>query len=122
MFSITFMPYYDATEKKIREVFESLHLGEFSVVILPPNPLKKGTRVFINYTTMTEESAEFRNHLMENEIAQKQGTHITPVKIYYESYLGKERYWKVYLAKSPYDPFTPFTPRIEYPFGIGDVL
>ena len=106
-----FIPYYNVTSEKIRTVFESLHFGEFSVVIKPPNPLKKGSKVFVNYTSMTEEAAEFRNRLIDNDMEQRKCNHITAVKIYYESYLGKERYWNVYLTESPYDKHTP---RIEY--------
>jgi hypothetical protein len=56
---------------------------------------------------------------MENDKAQKEGKNITPVKIYYKSYRGRDLFWKVYLTKTPQqldaEHTEPFTPRIEYP-------
>ena len=119
MFSIMFIPYYDATAEKIREVFESLHLGVFNVVIVPQTPPKKGCKVFINYTSTTEASIEFQRRLMENDKAQKEGNPINPVKIYYKSYRRRELFWNVYLTKTPQqldaENNEAFTPRIEYP-------
>ena len=50
---------------------------------------------------MTEESAPFRRKLIENSLAQKANQPYKPVRIVYDSYNGKEKYWNVFLAKTP---------------------
>ena len=82
----------------IREKFEQLGFGEFTVVTKLSNDKMK---VFINYTSMTEESKAFRYRLIENDLARKAEQLYDPVKIFYDQVGGRERYWKIYLTKTP---------------------
>ena len=99
------------TESMIRNKFEELELGEFTVSIKPSQCKGKDClKVFIHFNFLTHDGNKLREKLIENDMAQKAGEHIDPVKIVYDMYRGRERYWTLYLAPPPRPPHTPVAP------------
>ncbi len=102
MFSIVISSaHLSTTEALLREKFEQLDLGEFTLDV--KHSQCKGRdclKVFIHFSTMTAEAHKLRERLIENDMAQKAGERFDPVKIIYEQSRGRERYWTLYLAQS----------------------
>jgi len=86
------------TEGMVRSAFEPY--GEFTLHMT--QSVSKGKdclKIFVNYTSVTEEGEELRERLVANHAAQKSGQSFEPVKIVYGKYRGRDQYWIVYLSE-----------------------
>ena len=91
------------TEGMVRSAFELY--GEFTLHMT--QSVSKGKdclKIFVNYTSVTEEGEELREKLLANHAAQKSGHPFEPVKIVYGKYRGREQYWIVYLSERKPNP------------------
>ena len=102
MFSVVFSAPLTTTHESVVSAFESLDFGEFQVASrLSHCKGKECIKYFVNYSRLHESATEFRERLVENEVAQRDGERFWPVKVYYENHRGREHYWQVYKTKTP---------------------
>lgn len=117
------------TEELIRKVFGRFNFGEFEMDIVKATSRGMDClKIFIHYTSVTPIADRFRARLEENDVRQKEGEIVPPIKIVYgQSRDGREQYWQVYKSKTRAErqaeqaerlaeqtaKTAEFTPRIE---------
>lgn len=90
------------TESMVRNAFEQLELGAFNLHMV--QGVSKGRdclKIYINFTSITDKGSVMYGRLMENDSAQKNGQKFSPISIIYDTYRGRDKYWQVYLTKTP---------------------
>ena len=90
------------TEAMVRNAFEQLELGTFNLHMV--QGVSKGRdclKIYINFTNITDKGSVMYGRLMENDAAQKNGQKFSPISIIYDTYRGRDKYWQVYLTKTP---------------------
>lgn len=113
----------NTTEEDIRNVFGRLDLGELERVDIIKSQSRgmDCLKIFIHYASTSHNAERLRAKLDENDVRQKEGEIVPPVKIVYgRSREGRDQYWQVYKCKTPAERIaeqtaktTEFSVRIE---------
>ena len=106
----------NTTEENIRHVFERLRLGDLDHVDIV-KATSRGTdclKIFIHYSSTSPEAMALRAKLDENDLKQKEGERVTPIKIVYgRSREGRDQYWQVYKCKTPAERLAERTAKTD---------
>lgn len=103
-FSIVMSVHPKTDEARIRRVFDQLQLGELDRIDLVQAQSRGNDclRVFIHYTTTNANADALRARLEDNDIRQKEGEIVAPVKILNnQTRDGRNQYWHIYKTKTP---------------------
>lgn len=90
------------TEAHVRKVFGRFNFGEFEIDIVKSTSRGMDClKIFVHYTLATPNADAFRARLEDNDVRQKEGEIMPPIKIVYgQSREGREQYWQVYKSKT----------------------
>lgn len=94
----------NTTEDEIRNVFGKLNLGELERVDIIKSQSRgmDCLKIFIHYASTDPSADRLRARLEENDVRQKEGEIVPPIKIVYgRTREGRDQYWQVYKCKTP---------------------
>jgi len=110
----------NTTKEDIQRVFGALQLGDLDRIDIVPTT-SGNLRAYLHYSSTSTSAEPLRAKLDNNDVRQKNGEVITPIKIVYgRSRDGRDQYWQVYKCKTPAERLAEhtakndtFTVRIE---------